>query len=124
MGEVFSVEHQDDHIHVQLGPQLEVSRESRNEFWEMIRKLCEERDCRRILIEGSLPTGEQAPTEVVAAGQAAAAVPNVWIAFHVDNFVASEQSELFEAVAASKGVRIKFFDTREAALNWLRINAH
>lgn len=122
MEEVFSVEHRGDHIHVQLSPGIPVSDESRGEFWEMIRKLCEERDCRRILIEGFVPEGERAPTEVIAAGEATATVPHVWLAFHLENFVASEQSELFEAVAASRGVRVKFFDTTDAALNWLRTN--
>ena len=122
MAEVFSVEHRDDHIHVQVSPHIEISNEARGEFWEMIRKLCDERDCRRILVEGSFPEGERPATDVVAAGQATATVPNLWIAFHIENWVPNPQSELFEAVAASKGVRVKYFDSAEAALYWLRTN--
>ena len=122
MGEVFSVEHRDDHIHVQVGPGIEVSDEARAEFWKMIKNVCEERDCRRILVEGSFPEGERPATDVVSAGKATATVPNLWIAFHIENWVPNEQSELFEAVAASRGVRVKYFDNSEAALNWLRTN--
>jgi hypothetical protein len=122
MEEVFSVEHRGDHIHVQLGPEIEVSGETRGEFWGMIRRICEERDCRRILVEGFVPSREQPPTEVVAAGEATATIPNLWIAFHMENWKPTEQGELFEAVAASRGVRVKFFATSEAALNWLRTN--
>ncbi|HVF31055.1 MAG TPA: hypothetical protein VNA22_08795 [Pyrinomonadaceae bacterium] len=123
MEEVFSVEHRDDHIHVQVTPDIEVSDRARGEFWDMIRKICLERDCHRMLVEGSFPTGERPATEVVSAGKATATVPNMWIAFHIENWVPNEQSELFEAVAASRGVRVKYFDNSEAALNWLRTNA-
>ena len=123
MEEVFSVEHRDDHIHVQVSPDIEVSNEARAEFWNMIRNICEEHDCRRMLVECSFPAGERPATDVVSAGQATATIPNMWIAFHIENWVPNEQSELFETVAASRGVRVKYFDNSEAALNWLRTNA-
>lgn len=123
MAEVFSVGYRDDHIHVEIGRDIEVSKEARGEFWQMIRRLCEERDCRRILVEGFVPEGEQSSTEIVDAGQATTTVPDVWIAFHMQNWVPTEQGELFEAVATSRGVRVKFFATSEAALNWLRANS-
>ena len=122
MEEVFSVEHRGDHIHVQIRPEIEVSDEARAEFWGMIQRICEERDCRRMLIEGTLPAGERRPAEVVSAGKANATVPDLWIDFHVENWVPNEQSELFEAIAAARGVRVKYFDNSEAALNWLRTN--
>jgi hypothetical protein len=45
------------------------------------------------------------------------------MAFHLEDFVPTEQSELFEVIAASRGVRVKFFADREHALLWLRNNA-
>ena len=123
MAEVFGVEYRDDHIHVQVSPGIEVSNDARAEFWAMIRKVCEERDCRSIMVEGSFPEGERSATEVVSAGEATATIPNLWIAFHIENRVPNEQSELFEAVAASRGVRVKYFNEGDAALNWLRTNA-
>ena len=46
-------------------------------------------------------------------GERTATVPHLSLAFHLENHVANEQSELYEAVAASKGVRVKFFDDSE-----------
>ena len=123
MEEVFKVEHRDDHIHVVISPDIPIDNESRGEFWGMLRKLCEERDCRRILVEGRVPEEEPDPSEVIAAGERTATVPNVWMAFHFEDFVPNESSELFEAVAASHGVRVKHFDNAESALKWLRANA-
>ena len=123
MGIEFEVEFRGDHVHVQLTPEYRIDPERRDEFWQMIRDVCEGHDCRSVLVEGYVPPGEHAPAEVVAAGEYTATVPNLWLAFHLQDFVPSESSELFEAVAASKGVRVKFFDSTEAALNWLRANA-
>ena len=89
----------------------------------MLRKLCEEYDCRKILVEGVAPSGEMEPADIVEAGKRTATVPNLWLAFHLENHVPNEQSELYEAVAASKGVRVKFFDNADAALKWLRSNS-
>jgi hypothetical protein len=122
MEEVFSVEHRGDHIYVKVSPDIEVSNEARGQFWDMIRRICEEHDCHRMLVEGSFPTGDRPATEVLSAGQATATVPNLWIAFHMDNWVPNEQSELYETIAATKGVRVKYFARREDALNWLRSN--
>ena len=123
MGMELAVEFRGDHVHVDLTPEFKGEPDRREEFWGMLRKICEEHDCKRVLVEGYVPRGERAPADVVAAGERTAMVPNLWLAFHLEDFVASESSELFEAVAASKGVRVKFFSTTEGALNWLRNNA-
>ena len=118
-----AVEFRGDHVHVDLTPEFRAEPDRRDEFWEMLRKICEEHDCRRVLVEGYVPHGERAPADVVAAGERTATVPNLWLAFHLENFSPSVNSELFEAVAASKGVRVKFFSTSDAALKWLRANS-
>ena len=123
MEEVFGVEYRDDHIYVRVTPDIEVSDEARSQFWDMIRRMCKEHDCHRMLVEGSFPTGERPATEVLSAAQATPTVPHLWIAFHIENWVPNEQSELYETIAASKGVRVKYFSDREHALNWLRTNA-
>ena len=75
------------------------------------------------LVEGFVPSGERDTSEVIDAGQRASVVPHLWLAFHLENFVPNEQSELFEVIAASRGVRVKFFSDTEHALMWLRSNA-
>ena len=118
-----AVQFRGDHVHVELTPEFQIDPDRRDEFWEMLRKICEEHDSRRVLVEGYVPSGERQPSDVIAAGERTATVPNLWLAFHLENFVVSASSELFEVVAASKGARVKFFDNTDSALKWLRANA-
>jgi len=117
------VEFRGDHISVKLKPNYAFDPSGRDEVWAEIKAACKEHNSRRVLVEGVVPTGERETADVVAAGQRTATVPHLWLAFHLDNFEATEQSELFEAIAASRGVRVKFFVDREHALTWLRNNA-
>ena len=123
MGMDFAVTFRGDHVHVELTGESDVDSELSKDYWGTIRKICEEYDCKRILVEGVAPGGERKRQEVIEAGARTATVPNLWLAFHLENYEPTELSELYEAVAASKGVRVKFFDNADAALNWLRSNA-
>ena len=123
MEPAYTVEFRDDHVHVQLGKGFQVDPEWRDEVWGAVRKLCEERESHRVLVEGYVPPGERSSDEVIAAGERTATIPKLWLAFHMEDFEPTEQSELFGAIAASRGVRVKFFSQREDALSWLRANA-
>lgn len=123
MGTEFAVTFRVDHVHVILSEQPTVDDEPPKDYWDTIRRICEEYKCPRVLIEGKAPGGERKPVEVIEAGQRTATVPNLWLAFHLEDYERSALSELYETVAASKGVRVKFFSDRDAALNWLRANA-
>jgi|ERR1035437_7574355 hypothetical protein len=119
----FSVQFRDDHIHVELGPDFKIEPDQQDEFWNKLKTVCEEHDSRRVLVEGFVPSGERQTGEVVEAGLRTATVPHLWLAFHLVNFAPTERSELFERIAASRGVRVKFFDNSEQALAWLRSNS-
>lgn len=124
MGMDFAITFRGDHVHVELDADPRIDDpELPKDYWGMLRKICEEHDCRRVLVEGLVPSGDLEATEVVEAGERTAAVPNLWLAFNLKDHVPDERSELYEAVAASKGVRVKFFDNAADALNWLRANA-
>ena len=123
MDKAFEVEFCGDHVRVKLGPDYTFDPSGRDQVWSEIKAACKEHNSCRVLVEGVVPEGERETAEVVAAGQRTATVPHLWLAFHLDNFVATEQSELFEAIAASRGVRVRFFADREHALTWLRNNA-
>ncbi len=117
------VEFRGDHVHIELRKDLEVSSEQRNLRWNAIRRLCEKHNTRRVLVQGDLPEGIFQPSDVVDAGLKTAAVPKLWLAFCLNDFRPDEQSELFETVAASRGIRVKFFSDPDSALKWLRTNA-
>lgn len=117
-----AIEFRDDHVHVQLGKDLEVSSEQRNVLWERIARVCEEHGSRRILVEGKMPEGIFQTSEVIDAGLKAATVPKLWMAFCFEDYKPDELSELYETVAASRGVRVKHFSNATSALQWLRNN--
>jgi hypothetical protein len=123
MSKGYEIEFREDHVYVHLAADYAFDPSGRDEIWEKLKALCNEHDTCRVLVEGSLPAGERETADIIDAGQRTAAVPRLWMAFHFADHVPSEQSELFEAIAASKGVRVKHFADREVALRWLRNNA-
>ena len=123
MDEVFSIEHRDDHIHVQIGKDAPVDEDWQAEYWSRLQAACKEHATSRVLVEGYSPKVELTSEEVVEAGQRTAKVPHLWLAFCLIGWERTVQSELYEAVAASRGVRVKFFSDSKHALNWLRTNA-
>ena len=123
MSKDFEVKFLGSHIHVELGPNYVIEPENKDDFWEMLKEACDKYGSRRVLIEGSIPSGGRDAAAVVAAGERAAAVPNVWLALHLDDFVPNERSELFQVIAAARGVRAKFFSDNRSAMQWLESNA-
>lgn len=122
MEDDFYVDYRGDHVHVQIGRHYQVNPELRDQFWGRIAEVCRRHSSRRVLVEGFVPEGQRDTAEVVDAGLHTAVVPRLWMAFHLDGFKPSEQSELFETIAASRGVRVKFFADGHRALKWLRAN--
>lgn len=119
----FGVQFRDDHIHIELGKDFKVDPSRREAFWNVIGTACEKHNSRRVLVEGLMPEGERETSDVIDAGQKTATVPHLWLAFAIADFQPTEQSELYEVIAASRGVRVKFFTDRERALLWLRRNS-
>lgn len=119
----FGVQFRDDHVHVELSRDFKVTPETQDVFWNIVRDACEKHNSHRVLVEGFVPAGERQTAEVIDAGQRAAVIPSLWLAFCLAEFQPTERSELFEAIAASKGVRVKFYSTPERALLWLRSNS-
>lgn len=123
MDEAFDIEFRGDHVHVEFGPAYTADREWMNELWDRLKAVCDEHDTTRVLAEGILPAPDRPPAAVVEAGRKTATIPKLWLAFHFEDYVRNSNTELYEAVADSHGVRVKFFTERDRALNWLRANA-
>src|SRR5688572_1957744 len=123
MDEAFNIEHRLDHVHVQFGTSYTADPEWQDELWNLLRAFCEGHDTRRVLAEGVLPAPDRSTVAVVEGAKKAAVIPNLWLAFHFDDFVPTETTELYEVIAASQGVRVRFFTDREQALDWLRANS-
>ena len=123
MDKTFEVEFRDDHLHVLLGPDYEITPEQEDEFWAAIEQACTAHNTHRVLLEGYEPKTRLQPAGVVDSGVRAAAVPRLWFALCLQDFEETELSELYKTVAASRGVHVKFFANSERALNWLRTNS-
>ena len=123
MKEAFAIEHRGDHVHVEFGPAYTPDPDWMNELWGRLKAVCDEYDTTRVLAEGILPAPGRPAADVVVASQKTGTIPNLWLAFYFENYVRNSNTELYEAVADSQGVRVKFFDDRDQAMNWLRNNA-
>jgi hypothetical protein len=119
----FGVQFRDDHVHVELSKDFKPEHGRRQELWDVIGDACRKHCSCRVLVEGVLPEGERETADVIDAGQKTATVPHLWLAFAVRDFQPTDQTELYEKIAASRGVRVKFFTDREQALKWLRVNS-
>lgn len=119
----FHANFRDDHVHVEIGPNYTIEPEHQDKFWTKLKALCEEHGSKRVLVEGFAPSGERETAEIIDAGQRTATVPKMWLAFSLADFTPSERSELFVVIAATRGVRVKFFSDSQTALKWLRANA-
>ena len=123
MDEAFNIEFRGDHVHVQFGPSYTAEPEWRNELWDLVKSFCDGHDTSRVLAEGVMPAPNRPPESVIEAAKKVTMIPHLWLAFHFDDFAPTENTELYEVVAASHGVRVKFFTDREHALKWLRVNS-
>ena len=123
MDEAFKIEHRGDHVHVQFGESYTAEPDWQDELWSLLRNFCDGHDTRRVLAEGVVPAPDRPPDSVVESAKKAAIIPNLWLAFHFDDFVPTETTDLYEVVAAAHGVRVKIFSDGDQALKWLRANA-
>jgi hypothetical protein len=123
MNNPLELEFVSDHIRIVLDGDRLVTDSEKEAFWSNLRAQCEQHHTHRVLVEGFLPTGDTAAADVVAAGMRTASVPKLWLAFHLEHFEPSERSELFKAIASSRGIHVKFFSDHDHALSWLRNNS-
>ena len=119
----FTIEHRGDHIHVELRPYSGPDQEWQQEYWSLLRTACQEHDTCRVLVEGTPPRSERTSMEIVEAGRRTANVPSLWLGYCLEGFERNEQTALYETVASTGGVRVKFFSEHDKALQWLRANS-
>ena len=120
----YSVKFCGDYVHVILaGAGDRIDPDVQEGYWEEIRTMCEEHKCRRVFVEGVAPRGDRTTGEIIGAGLRTGKVPQLWLAYWLEGFHATELSALYETMAATRGVRVKFFSEKQRALEWLRNNA-
>lgn len=119
----FRIEFRSGYVHVVLDGTAKTDGNVQNDYWREIKETCEKHNCRKVLVEGVAPRGERSSGEIIGAGLRTGTVRELWLAYCLEGFHETEESALYETIAATRGVRVKFFSEKQRALEWLRINA-
>ena len=119
----FYIQFRDDHVHVEVKLDTLLTPQIQKEYWRVLRATCKRHDCCRVLVEGDAPKVERTTNQIIEAGMRTAAIPDLWLAYCLKNYERDDSSELYQVIAASQTVRVKFFADRDQALAWLRSNS-
>ena len=122
MGNGFALHPRDDFIHVELETGFEISLPSMLRLWAAVRPLCEQRQTRRVLIEGESPTRKMRVIDAHDHGKLIAALkPHVFrIAFCLYQYQPDELSKLFALTANRRDRVVRFFEDIDEAFKWLQ----
>lgn len=116
------VEFLGDHIHIDHGKELVITRESVREIWPGIGELCHQFNCGKVLVEADDPRREMGTIDAFESGVEAAEIyPGLSIAICFHNYEPDETSDLFITAARNRGARVKFFSDIETAKRWLGV---
>ncbi|HBR56113.1 MAG TPA: hypothetical protein DEA22_01360 [Blastocatellia bacterium] len=116
----FDVARHEGYVVIRHGSIGDGSGENLREFWNGLAAVCDEMNCRRILLVGPDPGIRIDTMFAFEAGvEAARNVAGRSLAICWRGFRHDEQADFFKTVAANRGARIEFFSETEAALEWL-----
>jgi hypothetical protein len=119
---IFKTEFHGDYISVSLGPDYEPD-ENEKDLWIAIKAACEQFECDHVLLDGMVPKHLPKMTDAMESGVRVADVaPNLWFAVCLEGALPPELTDVFKAVARSRGVHVKIFDDHDHAISWLRSN--
>ena len=116
----FKLEPRDGYLYVSLDPGFEMTPLSMTSVWTAICETCRDLGLRRALAEGDNVTRRLTQMEAFdIAGLAGRLLPGLSLACVFRDYVPDSQSEFFQTVAMSRGVRMQFFQDLNTALRWL-----
>lgn len=116
----FEVERLDGYVLIRHGTIGEVTGEKLGQFWRGLAAICDEVNCRRILLVGPDPGARPDTMSAFESGvEAARTVAGRSLAICWRGFKQDEQVDFFKTVAINRGARIEFFSETEAAREWL-----
>jgi hypothetical protein len=122
MTAAFNLTVQDKYVHVLLAEGYEITPEGRSKALQAISEACKQHRLRKVLIEGEVAGRRMSTTDAFATGALAASLMSgTWLALCYYGYKPDSTSELFQISAENRGVRVQFFDEREAALRWLGV---
>lgn len=113
LGNYISVKHSDD---------FTISFQTMAKFWEDLADFCKTHNCRKVLAEGNVFKRKMTTVEAFESGnKVGKLILGLWLACAFPEYHPDETTDFFKTVAKNRGVRVEFFQDREAALKWLNV---
>ncbi|HTG97556.1 MAG TPA: hypothetical protein VL982_08920 [Burkholderiales bacterium] len=113
-----------DYVHVALAPGYEIRPGGLTELMMSLSDVCSRQGQRRVLLEGAIAARRMGTMDSFGAGALAGSMlTGVRIACCFYGYLPDDQSRFFKDVAQNRGVRVDFFNDRDAALRWLGISS-
>jgi len=113
-----------EYLQVELAPGYEIKPDGTTQLMLAISDVCTRQGQRRVLVEGTVVRRDMGTMDSFGLGALAGSMlAGVSLACCLYGYARDQQTEFFRDVAENRGVRVEFFDTREAALRWLGINS-
>jgi len=116
----FSLSLQNGYILVERPPDYEVVLSEQPAMFEAISAACEQAGCRKVLIMGSRTKVSLEPFDIFELGKSIAKL-QVQLAMVEAHDATTEEVNFLENVAWNRGGEIRFFDTVDAAREWLGV---
>jgi hypothetical protein len=84
--------------------------------------VCTRQGQRRVLVEGTVSRRSMGTMDSFGLGSLLGSMlPGVSLACCFYGYAPDQQTQFFKDVSQNRGVRVEFFDNREAALRWLGV---
>lgn len=111
-----------DYAHVQLAREYEITPGGSTALTRAISDACTRQGLRRVLIEGTIARRQMGTMDSFGLGSLAGSMlTGISLACCFYGYTPDEKTAFFKDVAQNRGVRIEFFNDREAALRWLGV---
>jgi hypothetical protein len=111
-----------DYGHVELAAGYEIKPDGTTALTLAISDLCTRQGQRRVLIEGTIARRQMGTMDSFGLGSLAGSMlTGISLACCFYGYTPDQQTQFFKDVAQNRGVRIEFFDNRDAALRWLGV---
>jgi len=113
-----------EYLQVELAPGYEIKPDGTTKLLMAISEVCTRQGQRRVLIEGTVARRVMGMMDTYSFGSLVGnMLTGTSLACCLYGHARDQQTEFFRDVAENRGVRVEFFDTREAALRWLGVNS-
>jgi len=118
----FKLEFRGDYIYFRHGADCEITPENTARLWSVLAVECNERSCRRVLIEGQ-PVWRKSNwlAAYSCATEATNIIQGLRVAYCFENYSEDDLTNFFKTVASNRGIETEFFADRQAALRWLGV---